>query len=99
MPRIHNKYQVTGIPCSLHAHSERDATQVLQGQILKEQWPFKADDSFEKNLSLNTALSSLLQREERTPLKPLRQLSPSKCIINVPMDVPISQVDMGESLQ
>lgn len=69
---IHNKYQVTGIPFSLRAHYERDATQVLQ--VLKEQGPLKADDSFEKNLSLNTALSSLLQREEGTPLKPLSQL-------------------------
>lgn len=74
MPIIHSKYQVTGIPCSLHAHYERDATQVLLEQVLKEQWPLKADDSFEKNLSLNTALSSLLQREMGTPLKPLRQL-------------------------
>lgn len=70
MPIIHSKYHVTGIVCSLHAHYERDATQVLLEQVLKEQWPLKA----EKNLSLNTALSSLLQREMGTPLKPLRQL-------------------------
>lgn len=71
---IHHKYQITGIYCSLHAHNQRDATKVLQGQALKEQWPLKADDSFEKNVSLNVALSSLLQREEGTPVKPLRQL-------------------------
>lgn len=99
MPTIHNKCQITGIPCSLHAHYQRGATQVLQGQVLKEQWPLKADDSFEKNLSLNTALSSLLQREEGTPVKPLRQLYPSKCIINEPMDVSISPGDTGESFQ
>lgn len=74
MSIIQNKYQVFGIPCSINSHYKRDATQVLQGQVLKEQWPLKADDSFEKNLSLNTALSSLLQRKEGKPLKPLRQL-------------------------